>query len=284
MLWVELHRRCQAQCLHCYNDSGPRAPRPIMTTADWRRVLDQAAELGIGMVQFIGGEPTLHPDLPDLIDHARDRGLQVEIYTNLMHISEPLWESFGRGVRLATSWYTDDPAEHRRITGRPGHARILANIAEAQVRSIPLRVGIVEILDRQRVAQGRAMLQDVGVPPAQISTDRVRLLGRMRPGIADVSQLCGWCGRGCAAVLDDGAMVPCPLGRWLRAGTVHETRLGALLNAVSELAVERVPAAARCSPHDGCGPPCEPQCNPGTGPSMDRHDRLGGQTWDRGSR
>lgn len=30
-----------------------------MTAAHWRRVIDEAAGLGVDMVQFIGGEPTL---------------------------------------------------------------------------------------------------------------------------------------------------------------------------------------------------------------------------------
>ena len=47
-----------------------------MTTADWVRVLDEAAKLSVEMVQFIGGEPTLHPALPRLVEYAVRRGLE----------------------------------------------------------------------------------------------------------------------------------------------------------------------------------------------------------------
>jgi hypothetical protein len=64
------------------------------------------------------------------------------VFSNLVRVSSELWETFAhRGVRLATSYYSDDAAEHEAITrGRGSHARIKANITEALRRSIPLRV------------------------------------------------------------------------------------------------------------------------------------------------
>lgn len=76
-LWREITGRCQLTCRHCYADSGPRGTHGSMTGEDWKRVIDEAARLGVGHVQFIGGEPTLHPALPDLVRHARRRGIEV---------------------------------------------------------------------------------------------------------------------------------------------------------------------------------------------------------------
>jgi len=68
-----------------------------------------------------------------------------------------------RGVKLATSYYSDDAAEHEAITrGRGSHARIKANITEALRRSIPLRVGLVDVQDGQRIEQARAELEALG--------------------------------------------------------------------------------------------------------------------------
>jgi uncharacterized radical SAM superfamily Fe-S cluster-containing enzyme len=39
------------------------------------------------MVHFIGGEPTLHPDLAALIEHAPAAGVEVEVFFNLVHVS-----------------------------------------------------------------------------------------------------------------------------------------------------------------------------------------------------
>ena len=54
-VWLEITGRCQLQCKHCYAGSGPAGTHGRMTTGDWRRVIDEAAELGVRWVQFIGG-------------------------------------------------------------------------------------------------------------------------------------------------------------------------------------------------------------------------------------
>ncbi|MCO6007158.1 radical SAM protein [Actinoallomurus purpureus] len=105
-MWLEITGQCQLQCTHCYAESGPDGTHGTMTTPDWRRVLEEAARIGVQLVQFIGGEPTLHPALPELVGHGLARGLEIEIFTNLVHVSPELWKTFTRpGVRLATSWY-----------------------------------------------------------------------------------------------------------------------------------------------------------------------------------
>ena len=147
-VWLEITGRCQLECRHCYADSGPGGGHGSMTAADWRRVIDQSVELGVEMVQFIGGEPTLHPDLPDLLGYALAAGVEVEVFSNLAHVTPALWELFAQpGVHLACSYYSDRAGQHAAITGRAGsYARTRANIGEAVRRSIPLRVGVIRCL------------------------------------------------------------------------------------------------------------------------------------------
>lgn len=268
MLWLELTGKCQLACGHCYASSGPDGDHGTMTTADWRAVIDQAAELGVEMIQLIGGEPTLHPDFLELVAHALGAGLQVEVYSNLVHVSEPMWETFQRpGVRLATSWYTDSPEQHLLITGRPTHERTRANIVETLRRGIPLRVGLVGgIIDGQRVAEAKAQLAALGVE--NVRADNMRRLGRAPGAVEDVRQLCGHCGDGKAAVMPDGSVAACPLARWLADGDVRVQGLPALLDRARSSAELHIrPAALGCPPDDGCDPPCEPQCDPGCDPS-----------------
>jgi hypothetical protein len=104
-LWLEITGKCQLRCVHCYAESGPQGTHGTMKTDNWRRVIDEAATLGTRMVQFIGGEPTLHPALSELVGHVLSRGMTVEVFSNLVHVSSHLWSVFSRpGVRLATSY------------------------------------------------------------------------------------------------------------------------------------------------------------------------------------
>lgn len=192
-LWLEITGKCQLECVHCYAESGPAGSHGVMTRADWLRVLDEAAEFDVGMVQFIGGEPTLHPDLPELVEYASTRGLAVEVFSNLVHVPPRLWEVFALpGVRLACSYYSDDPGQHAAITKRPSLERTRANIAEAVRRAIPLRVGVVDLADEQRSQQAVAELESLGV--SEVGSDRLRQVGRgLRDEQASTDQLCGNC-------------------------------------------------------------------------------------------
>jgi MoaA/NifB/PqqE/SkfB family radical SAM enzyme len=112
-----------------------------MTIEAWRKVIAAAVGLGITSVQFIGGEPTLHPGFTRLLEHAIDVGLRVEVFSNLVRVDRESWSLYGHpSVSLATSYYSDLAAEHETVTGRRGsHARTRANIAEAVRRQIPIR-------------------------------------------------------------------------------------------------------------------------------------------------
>ncbi|MGH7883662.1 MAG: radical SAM protein, partial [Candidatus Dormibacteraceae bacterium] len=118
-LWLEITGKCQLECVHCYAESGPHGSHGRMESEDWMRVIDQAAELGAAAVQFIGGEPTLHPALPLLVRHALDRQLRVEIFSNLVRVKPELWELFQLPqVQLATSYYSAAAEQHNAITKR----------------------------------------------------------------------------------------------------------------------------------------------------------------------
>ena len=106
-LWLEITAKCNLLCSHCYAESGPRGDlHGNMAYGDWTRVIDEAAELGCRSVQFIGGEPTLHPRLADLVDHANHRGFDfIEVQTNATRIGQELVGCFQRnGVHVSTAF------------------------------------------------------------------------------------------------------------------------------------------------------------------------------------
>ncbi len=261
-LWLEITGKCQLECTHCYADSGPTGTHGKMTGPDWHRVIEDAARLGVDQVQFIGGEPTLHPDLPRLVDHALVHRMQVEVFSNLVHVPERLWNVFARpGVSLATSWYSDDPTEHAAITRRPSHPRTAANVAEAVRRGIPLRVGIIGVRDGQRVDRASEALTSLGVPAEVIGYDDLRQVGRgVRDATPDVSQLCGGCADGVLAVSPSGEVWPCVFTRWMPVGNVLDTPLADILTGPATAGVRAELTVAFAE--RPCGPQCNPNCAP----------------------
>ncbi|MFC5744090.1 radical SAM protein [Actinomadura rugatobispora] len=262
MLWLDLTRKCQLSCSHCYNESGPGGDHGTMTAEDWTRVLDQAAVYGVERIQLIGGEPTLHPAAMQLVEHALGLGLQVEIYSNLVSISASWWRVFQReGVSLATSYYSDHAGQHNVLTGRPTHARTRANIVRAVTRGISIRVGIVDTGDGQRVDEARRDLEAIGV--RSIRVDMARPFGRASGGQdPDPAGLCGRCGNGKAAVGPDGSVSPCTMSTWMRVGNVQDQALPDILGGAAM--AEATAAIGAVAHSDGCDPDdSDDECNPG---------------------
>ncbi|MFP3968130.1 radical SAM protein [Actinomadura fulvescens] len=262
MLWLDLTRQCPLGCVHCYNASGTEGTHGTMTREDWVRVVDQAAGVGTRKIQLIGGEPTMLPDAAELVAYALDLGLDVEVFSNLVHVSDGWWNLFQRDrVSGATSYYSDDADEHNAITGRPSHARTRANIEKALGLGVSMRVGIVAVSDTQRVSQARRELEALGV--TKIRVDRARQFGRAAQGQPpDMAELCGQCGTGKASISPTGDVSPCVMSAWMSVGNVHTTSLA---DIVGGTAMAQANASIRCvaGSGDGCDPDNE-ECSPGS--------------------
>ncbi|MEN4012864.1 MAG: PqqD family peptide modification chaperone [Chloroflexota bacterium] len=63
--------------------------RRELSTEEWQAVLEKAWQAGIPHVIFTGGEPTLRPDLIELIAHAESLGMVTGILTNGHRFAEP---------------------------------------------------------------------------------------------------------------------------------------------------------------------------------------------------
>ncbi|WP_405961329.1 radical SAM protein [Streptomyces sp. NBC_00024] len=269
-LELEITSRCQLTCAsHCYAEAGPTKGHGTMTGEDWRRVIDQAADLGVKTVQCIGGEPTLHPEFTELVWHALNAGLGVQVFSNLYRVRAEHWELYGHPrVTLGTSYYSDDPEEHDSITGRKGsHDSTRANIVEAVRRGIHVKVGIIHMRDGQRSEEARAEMAALGV--GRVHVDRVRGVGNAaKTLIPSTSELCGRCALGKAAILPDGKVAPCVLGRFLTAGDVKSGSLADVFAGQqwAQLAASIPRHHGSCVP-DTCTPK-EDSCQPSPGVTL----------------
>ncbi|MFL6253775.1 MAG: radical SAM protein [Pyrinomonadaceae bacterium] len=129
LAWLELTRRCDLACPHCYIDGG-RARDNEMSTERWRSLLDEMAEMGVWAVAFTGGEPTLHPDFAELVRYARERDLLVGVATHGLFLTDELLDSLPRdGVIISVS--VDDL--HKGRGGRESSAeRAMESILRAR--------------------------------------------------------------------------------------------------------------------------------------------------------
>jgi pyrroloquinoline quinone biosynthesis protein E len=79
-LIAEITHRCPLHCVYCSNPLELTSRKEELGTADWLRVFNEAAALGVLHLHLTGGEPLARQDLTEMIAGAR----QARLYTNLI--------------------------------------------------------------------------------------------------------------------------------------------------------------------------------------------------------
>ncbi|MCZ7562867.1 MAG: radical SAM protein [Burkholderiales bacterium] len=125
LLAINLTRRCNLRCAHCYLDAAALAGavRDELTTAEVCGVLDAvAARSGGTMVVLTGGEPLVREDLEAIVGHGAGRGLAMVVGTNGVLLTERRVCSLKRAGALGVGISLDslDPVRHDRFRGLSG--------------------------------------------------------------------------------------------------------------------------------------------------------------------
>lgn len=169
-----LSRACNNACVFCAQDG--LAPLPPI---DLATELTRLRATGATELTLLGGEPTLHPALAEVIQQARALGFErVGLQTNGRRLSEaPLTTS------LAAAGLTDvhvtvlggEPAVHDYHTGVEGSFRALvAGLGVARAQGLQVVATTVMTRSNYRVLNAIApLLQSRGVSAWQVTAPRV---------------------------------------------------------------------------------------------------------------
>jgi len=193
-LLAELTYRCPLACAYCSNPLNMAEYTDELTTAEWRRVLAEAADLGVLQCHLSGGEPLLRRDLVEIVASAHDLGLYTNLVTSALGLSRPKAEQLrAAGLdHVQVSIQADEPAVSDRIAGTPSFHRKVEAMGVVRELGWPLTVNVV--LHRQnidRVADVLALAEEVGA-------DRVELAN---------TQYYGWAWRNRDALLPSRAQL-----------------------------------------------------------------------------
>ena len=121
---LEVGDYCNLRCPVCYADSGPERPG-FHDLATIERMLDAivANEGEPDVVQVSGGEPTLHPQLFEILDAARRRPIRhLMLNTNGVRIANEAGfaerlAAYAPGFEVYLQWDSLDPAVLQRLRG-----------------------------------------------------------------------------------------------------------------------------------------------------------------------
>jgi MoaA/NifB/PqqE/SkfB family radical SAM enzyme len=217
-LWVELTQKCNLGCMHCYAESDvSHSLHGLMNLKSWKNVILDAFLEGCKSIQFAGGEPTINPNLSDLICFSKQLGYEIiEIHTNAVNISDKLFQIIKENqVEIGISIYSYRPEIHDAITKLNGSFyKTLNNIQKFLQNKIPLRISIVRMAENKHdIEKTFEFIKNKGV--VNIGIDNIRPVGRGRKDNSyeePISQCC-ICWDSSIVVNYNGEVYNCPLSR-----------------------------------------------------------------------
>lgn len=91
-LCFEITNDCLLQCCFCstFNDKDKKVSSNYIPKKVFKNVIEDFCELGGKVLEISGGEPLLHPEIENLIYIAKEKGLQVRLYTSGVTPLDPL--------------------------------------------------------------------------------------------------------------------------------------------------------------------------------------------------
>jgi PqqA peptide cyclase len=189
-LLAEITYRCPLHCPYCSNPvatslrEAPRRPQGgrcstgELTTDEWKRVIRDAAALGVLQIGFSGGEPLARQDLAELIREAHDANL----YSNLITSGIGLDDHRVRELRdagldsIQLSFQSDESNLADEIAGARAHERKLNVAAKIRAAEIPLSLNfVIHRRNIDRLAQMITLAEALG--PERVEVANVQFYG-----------------------------------------------------------------------------------------------------------
>lgn len=145
---AEVSTRCNLVCVHCFRYSSKSLELADMPLEDFRKIVDNSFESGVKRIVLTGwGEPTVNPNIVDMISYAKKRGLYTILNTNGVMLGELIDDILRLGLdELYVSIDAVDLQLYekiRRLGDLSAVSKSLAKLSEIKTRSF-LRKPIVK--------------------------------------------------------------------------------------------------------------------------------------------
>ena len=182
------HWHCNQKCLHCYAAGQPEAEVKELTTAEWKRVIDQCRKANIPQLTFTGGEPTMRDDLVELVDYAQ--WFVTRLNTNGVNLTEDLARAlYDASLDSAQiTFYSSVEATHNMLVGAQNYRKTLAGLENALKAGLSVSVNTpLCSLNAEEYVDTLKFLRDLGV--GYVSCSSLILTGTAREKGSQATQL-----------------------------------------------------------------------------------------------
>ena len=167
VIW-ETTQACALACRHCRASARPWHDPQELTTDEGKRLIADVAAMGTPLIVLSGGDPASRPDLPELVRHAKARGLRTAtIPAATAALEEATIGALAEAGldQLALSLDFCDPERHDEFRGVPGaFAKTMQAAGWAKAAGLPLQINTTVCAETAPYLEDMAaFVEDLGV-------------------------------------------------------------------------------------------------------------------------
>lgn len=137
----DITNACNLRCRHCVSNSG-RALKDELTTQEALRLIEEFAEIGVFQIGFSGGEALLRPDIFEIMHHARELGIKVQLTTNATLIDKRTAKKIRdiNPVTVGVSLEGANPESYGRFRGSENFEKAIQGISNLLEQGVPVKI------------------------------------------------------------------------------------------------------------------------------------------------
>lgn len=166
LAWLEITQNCNMRCIHCYEGEEHVSKGNLLSLDEWKKVIDDLKELGVGRVVVIGGEPCIHKNIIQILKYLCENNLSTTLFTNGYFLNGELLKTvILTKTRVKVSLYGHNANIHEKITGIKGSFnKLIAAIRQLEDNKVDVHVAITIMKENENyINEIRSFVRSLGV-------------------------------------------------------------------------------------------------------------------------
>lgn len=178
LVYLEVTRSCNLNCIHCYNEAG-KARENELNTDCFLKLISDLGEIGVLDLVLTGGEPFMRKDIFQIIHWINENNMRFSIFTNGLLLTPTIIDKLVdyKPQFIAISLDGATPAIHERIRGVGTFEKTLNGIKMLKAKGLKVRVNhTLTAASIKQLGKFMKLMEDLEVD--DIFFDRFDSLGR----------------------------------------------------------------------------------------------------------
>ena len=154
---------CNQKCKFCYAAGQELSAARELSTDRWKEAIDKLRGVGVPMLTFTGGEPTLRHDIIELIDYSK--WFITRLNTNGLMLNEDFCARLKAASldSLQITFYSADESIHNSLVGGEHYKTTLTGIKNAVAAGLDVSINTPLCRKNAGYIDTLALLKDLGV-------------------------------------------------------------------------------------------------------------------------